>query len=294
MMVSKELHQLGKIAGSTYQAEIAYMTNYDNDWDGEFDAWVGPYASKSKDAWFKALQYNHVPVDAYNLNHDSSLEDLKKYKVIVYPHAAIITKEQVELFEAYVKQGGRIIFGCRSGYKDETGQTYMKAFPGYLADLVGVTVEEFTREAPFEAVPRIQFKGLDEVETNDFNEVLKPHCDVEIVGTFTNAHFEGKPALVKRNYGKGSSYYFGGVFNLELANLLIEELQLNTYQNRFELPEEIELAIRHKDGKDFIFLLNYAHTAQEVVVKKEYKDAITGDHVTGKVTLGPFDVLVLE
>jgi len=293
--VSSEVQQIGeKIAGSSYQAEAALISNYDNEWDGEFDQWHGPYATKSKDAWIKAFQYNHIPVDAFNLHSETTVDDLKKYKVLIYPHAAIVTKQQANLFSEYVQQGGNIIFGCRSGYKDETGQTYMKEFPGYLADLVGITVEEFTRVAPFEQVPSINFKGAHDIEANDFNEVLQLQEDVEVISTFAGAHFEGKPALVKRNDGLGSSYYYGGVFNLDLASLLINEFELNSYQDKFKLPEEIELAIRQKDGNDYTFLLNYSDKPQEIVVKKEFRNMLTGNQVCGGVTLKPYGVLVLE
>ncbi|MBD1382191.1 beta-galactosidase [Metabacillus arenae] len=293
--VSKEIHQIGeKVAGSSYKAEVALVTSYDNEWDGEFDKWVGPYAAKSNDLWIKAFQYNHVPADAVYLRNETTIDELKKYKALVYPHAAIVTKQQADLFREYVNQGGKIIFGCRSGYKDETGQTYMKAFPGYLADLVGVTVEEFTRVAPYEEIPRINFKGENELEANDFNEVLHPQYDVDVISTYTNTHFEGKPALVKRTHGAGTSYYFGGVFNLKLASLLIDELQLNNYKDQFDLPEKIELAIRSKVGNDYVFLLNYADTTQKIVVKRKMRDAITGNIISNKVTMQPFDVLVLE
>lgn len=293
--VSKEMQQLGeKVAGSTYKATVAYVTNYDNEWDGEMDLWYGPYANKSRDAWFKAFQYNHVPLDAVNLNEQTTLEELQKYEVLVYPHAAIVTKQQAELFEEYVEQGGKVIFGCRTGYKDETGQTYMKAFPGYLVDLAGVTVEEFTRVAPFEEVPKVKFNGTKEVVANDFNEVLEVQGDAEVLGSFIGAHFEGKPALVKNRYGKGNSYYYGGVFNLDIATLLIEELELNSYQAQFDLPEEIELSVRQKDGKEYTFLLNYSGKQQNIRVKKEFTNAITGNSVSEEVTLKPYDVLVLE
>lgn len=294
--VSKEIHQISeKIVGSAYKAEVALVTSYDNEWDGEFDNWYGPYGSKSKDAWIKAFQYNHVPVDALYLNKETSLDELKKYKALVYPHAAIVTEQQADLFSEYVKQGGKIIFGCRSGYKDETGQTYMKAFPGYLADLVGVTVEEFTKVAPYEEVPGINFKGENVIEANDFNEVLELKDEnVEVISTFSNAHFEGKPALVKRNFGLGSSYYFGGVFNLDLASLLIKEFELNNYQDQFVLPEEIELAIRQKDEKEYVFLLNYSNRPQEIDVKKEFRNALTGNKIMSQFTLNPYDVMILE
>jgi beta-galactosidase len=294
--VSKEIQLIeGKIVGSSYKAEVALVTSYDNEWDGEFDKWYGPYAAKSKDAWIKAFQYNHVPADAVYLRNETTLDEIKKYKVLVYPHPAIVTKRQAELFKEYVKEGGKIIFGCRSGYKDETGQTYMKAFPGYLADLVGVTVEDFTRVAPFEEVPSINFKGENVLEANDFNEILHLQSDdVEVIGTYSNAYFEGKPALVKRNYGLGSSYYFGGIFNLEHASLLLKEFELNNYQDQFELPEEIELAIRHKDGIEYTFLLNYSERPQEIVVKNEFRNILTGKMVTNKHTVNPYDVLILE
>jgi beta-galactosidase len=294
--VSKEIQLIeDKIVGSSYKAEVALVTSYDNEWDGEFDKWYGPYESKSKDAWIKAFQYNHVPADAVYLRNETTINELKKYKVLVYPHPAILTKQQAELFKEYVTEGGKIIFGCRSGYKDETGQTYMKAFPGYLADLVGVTVEDFTRVAPFEEVPSINFKGENVLEANDFNEILHLQSDdVEVIGTYTSAYFEGKPALVKRNDGLGSSYYFGGVFNLEHASLLLKEFELNNYQDQFELSEEIELAIRHKDGIEYTFLLYYSERPQEIVVKKEFRNILTGNMVTNKHTLNPYDVLILE
>jgi len=40
--------------------------------------------------------------------------------------------------------------------------------------------------------------------------------------------------------------------------------------------------------------MNYSDAPQEVVIKKDFTDAITGNHVTNKRTLTPFDVLILE
>ncbi|WP_048717180.1 beta-galactosidase [Bacillus sp. 522_BSPC] len=294
--VSKEIQLIGeKVVGANYQAEIAIVTNYDNEWDGEFDKWSGPFTSISKDAWFKALQYNHVPVDAYNLNRNSTIQELKKYKVLVYPHAAIVSEATAELLKEYVKQGGKLILGCRSGYKDETGQTYMKAFPGYLAELTGITVEDFTREAPFEATPKIIYKGKTEITTTNFYEILKVESEnAEVIGEFSNCYFEGKPSLVKRQFGEGTCYYFGGVFTIELAEKLMEETQINDYRNKFDLPDSVELSIRKKEGQEFVFLLNYSHLPQEINVKQEMTDILTGEKVYQKVRLKGYDVLVLE
>lgn len=213
----------------------------------------------------------------------------------MYPHAAIVSEQTADLLKEYVKQGGKLILGCRTGFKDETGQTYMKVFPGYLAELTGITVEDFTKEAPFEATPKVMYKEKAEIKTSDFYEALKVEADnAEVIGKFTDCYFEGKPSLVKRQYGEGTCYYFGGVFTIELAEKLIEETQINDYKNKFDLPESVELSIRKKEGKEFVFLLNYSHEPQDIDVKQEMTDILTGEKVYQKVRMKAYDVLVLE
>ncbi|MFS0636796.1 Beta-galactosidase C-terminal domain [Mesobacillus foraminis] len=62
-----------------------------------------------------------------------------------------------------------------------------------------------------------------------------------------------------------------------------------------KVPEKVELAVReHQNGSTFVFLLNFDHTPQEIEVEKEAKDLFTGTVVSGRVTMNPFDVLILE
>lgn len=294
--VSEEINRIGdKLAGSIYKADVAIVTDYQNEWDKELDHWYGPYLDKSQQTWFKACQYNHIPVDVLNLNSETTLEDLSKYRALIYCHPAILTKKTAALLEKYVEAGGQIIFGCRTGYKDETGQTYMMPFPGYIRNLVGVTVEDFTRVPPFENKPTFIWKESQEIEAEDFNEVLRVESgDVEVLGYYQGTYYEGKPALVKRTYGKGTSYYFGSVFNLDIANLLLDDLNITKYTDLFVLPEDIELAIRHKDSRNYVFLLNYAASPQEIVINKEMNDLISGQKLVGKTVMQPYDVIIIE
>jgi beta-galactosidase GanA len=44
--IGRELAQAGPaIAGSTYQASVAIVKDYDNEWDGELDSWHGPMSA---------------------------------------------------------------------------------------------------------------------------------------------------------------------------------------------------------------------------------------------------------
>jgi len=153
--VGQELERIAtRLAGSRCEASIAIVSDYDNEWDGELDKWYGPLAVRSIRAWFKALQREHVAVDRVMLTERTSLADLQRYRVLVYPHPAILTETTAYLLREFVEAGGILLFGARTGYKDEHGHCRMMPLPGYAAPLCGVTVEDFTAvlkdaDAPF-------------------------------------------------------------------------------------------------------------------------------------------------
>ncbi|THF80354.1 beta-galactosidase [Cohnella fermenti] len=143
--IGEELGRVGgRIAQSRYEASIAIVSDYDNAWDGEFDSWHGPLTARSTKAWFKALQREHIAVDSLTLTERTTLDELRRYKALVYPHPAILTEQTAELLRAYAEAGGAVLFGARTGYKDERGHCRMLPMPGFAASLCGVTVEDFT------------------------------------------------------------------------------------------------------------------------------------------------------
>ncbi|WP_121613511.1 beta-galactosidase [Mesobacillus foraminis] len=297
--IGNELNSIGeKIAESRYQAQAAIVRDYDNEWDGELDHWHGPLAQESTMAWVKAFQYQHIPADALYIRKDMKAEELLKYKLLVYPHAAILTQETADLLSEYVQKGGKLILGARTGYKNEHGHCNMAPFPGPVSELCGISVEDFTRVGPYEEAPEIVLEWSEErrVRADHFNEALKVESPkAEILAVYENSYLAGKPALVKNPYGEGFAYYYGGAFNLQLAEELLKEAGLSKPVDWVKVPEKVELAVRkHQNGSTFVFLLNFDHSPQEIEVEKEAKDLLTGTIVSGSVTMNPFDVLILE
>jgi beta-galactosidase GanA len=60
-----------------------------------------------------------------------------------------------------------------------------------------------------------------------------------------------------------------------------------------EVPESCEIAVREKDGKKFLFVLNYAKTLVSITVKKETADLFTGRTLSGNSEIEPYGVKVL-
>ncbi|WP_123041105.1 beta-galactosidase [Cohnella candidum] len=300
-IIGEELARVGaQWLGSTFRAEVAILKDYDNEWDGELDKWHGPFTGRSVSAWFKALQRRHIPVDTKYVRASTTIEELAKYRVLVYPHPAVMPKETAALLKRYVEGGGTLVLGCRSGYKDAAGQCYMQPFPGPLSGMCGIQVEDFTLIGPYQQAPQVKWNaaGAGTLPGDGFADILRVTAEsAEILAVYASDYYAGKPALVRNRQGEGTAYYYGSVFTEESAGALIKVLGLQSPASEWgELPEGVELAIRehHSNGNKFAFLLNYAHDIQTLTFRKPLRDLLSGTEVHGSVAMKPFDVLVLE
>lgn len=287
----KDIRNIQKICGKEYAAEVALLKDYDNEWDAEEDVWHSEADRISYDGWFRALQKKHVPYDMVYIDDDTELCELLKYKMAVYPHPTILTKKRATLLKEYAKQGGTVIFGCRTGYKNLDGRCYMMPMPVYAAGLCGAEVEEFTFLSPYDEEQLVDI-GNKKVSAPCFNDILKI-TDGEEIGVFENNYYKGKSAVSVKNVGKGKVYYFGAAFNEDTAKAFVDMENLKPPMNLHEvidLPENIELAVRG----EYIFLLNYGQESVEFNCHAKFKDMITGNEYSDKITINGYDVVVLE
>lgn len=303
--IGDELAKAGnRIASTRFTADIALVRDYDNEWDGEYDIWHGPFAWTSGKAWFKALQYRHIPSDTLFMRDETTLADLQRYKVLVYPHPTIMRDETAALLEQYVREGGIVIFGCRTGYKDERGQCYMRPFPGAAAGLCGISVEEFTMVKGTRAPVSMQWNGDDGQSGGEpvltgadaFNDVLLPEADtVEVIASYASDYYAGKPAVTRNAFGKGQAWYYGAVFNEASAGQIIDRLGLaSPAADWLKLPMGVELAVREGENGPLHFLLNYGEEPATVSIGRTKTDLLTGRELSGEVTLEGFGVVVLS
>lgn len=298
--VGRELNALGpRVVATQTSAQVGIVCDYDNEWDGELDSWHGPYTRQSVQSWFTALQVRHVPVDAVYLRPGTTFDDLAKYKVLVYPHPAILTETTAALLTDYVSRGGTLVFGCRTGYKDATGQCYMRPFPGPVAELCGLTVADFTRIGPDESAPALRWSDANgpAVAAESFNDILQVEASsAEVLAEYAGGYYAGASALVRNPVGDGNAYYYGAVFSVKAAAALSERLGLvSPVADFLDVPQAVELCIRENPqlGERLVFLLNYSDAEQTVTLSRSATDVLTGKQMEGSFVLAPFDVCVL-
>lgn len=293
--VSCKLKRIQEIAGSAYSAKVGILKDYDNIWDCQVDRWHDRVESISQKSLFTALQRVHVPFDYVYFERNAELKDLKKYEVLFYPHASILTRERMELLERYVEEGGKLVMGCRTGYKEKNGKCVTNCLPGLASALTGADIPEYSFVAPDDGKVMAEWDGQ-RMEAAVFNDLLAPVGEsAEVLATYVDSYYAGTPALIRNRFGEGEAYYFGGAFALDTAELFIRKLGIGEpYGELMEIPADCELAVREKDGVQYLFVLNYGKHPAEITLKAELREMISGEICCGTQSLEPYGVRVYK
>lgn len=84
-----------------------------------------------------------------------------------------------------------------------------------------------------------------------------------------------------------------GAFTRDAAEVFLRKLGVaEPYQSLLELPRETELAIREKDGRQYIFVLNYSHEPVQICLKQPMRDMYAGTETEGTIELKAYETKV--
>lgn len=286
--IGKLMPLLKDIAGKPYEAKVAVIEDYDNNYDAEIDRWHGSLEWESGDALFKALQKNHTPFDYVNFYKGGISADLLKYKAVFWAHPVIVTEKQIKVLKTYVENGGILILGCRSGYKDEYGRCTMAKLPGLFAEMTGADVKEYSFIQPDISTIAIE-TGRDRLHARVFADRLSEETTSNIIGRYSEEYFAGDGAVSVNNLGLGKVYYYGSVFDEASVEYFLNETgTAKPYDNIIEIPAECEIAVRG----NYIFVLNYTGKEQNILVKEPVLNIYSQKKDLGEITLSAYEVYI--
>lgn len=294
----QKLKSIDAVCGAKNVAAFALIKDYDNEWDAEVDVWHRRVAEKSEKEIFVASELYHTPYDIVYLQEDSELRDLTEYPVLIYPHPVIMDERRARLLREYVEQGGVLVIGCRSGYKDMNGRCVMMPQPGLLQGIVGSDVRDFTFESPAEenVWARLQgCKGKEVIDMPIFNDILEPLEGTEVLAVYGNSYYAGEAAVTEKKLGDGKAIHFGSTFSRDNLDWLFGYLGVKEpFANVIDAPETLEIVMREKEGKRYLFALNFQAGDVEFTLRKKAKLMYTGEETEGGQKLPAYGTAVYE
>ena len=286
MAFGEMLRKIDPVCGAENVAAFALVKDYDNEFDQRADRWHSRIASHSEKEIFAAAEESHTPYDILYLRDDFPLEALRNYPVLFYPHPLLMSEARTALLKQYVELGGTLVLGCRAGIKDLHGRFPMLVQPGLLRDVTGTEVTDFGFLSP--------------AEENDpdypvFNDVLSPMEGTEVLERYRRSYYAGEPCLTEKRLGQGRCLHLGSAFSRDVTRRIFRHLGIEEPFARFlTAPEAVQLVLREKEGRRFLFALNYLPETQTLTLRVPARELCSGIDCSGVQALPPFGVAVYE
>lgn len=278
------------LQGTTVHAEVALLNDYPSRWAIDWQKHnraFDPIASFM--SYYRPL---HALVHSLDVVADTA--PLSGYKLVVAPALNVITPEAARNLEAYVKNGGHLVLGQRSGMKDEDNGLWAERQPGPLVNLLGGRVAQFY--ALDTTVPVSGEWGT--ADTKTWAEQLQtttPDARVLMRYGKSNGWLDDQPAAITRSLGKGSITYIGAALDeatmRRAAQWMLTESRVQPQLSG--LPADIDVAVRSGDGKQVLILTNYGEQTRTVPLPSEMQDVLSGSTVHS-VQLPRYGVAVLQ
>ena len=274
------------LRGSTPITNVAMIYDYPNRWAIERQPMSGSY-----DVWKSFTRYRAAlaPV-SQGVDVLRNADDLARYPLVVAPNLPLMSADLAQKLSDYVRAGGHLVIGTRSGVKNENSRMWQ---PSPLEPLIGARID--VSEAP--AAPVSMTGALGESLATVWAEranMLAP--DVETLLRYGKADgwLDGAPAVISRAVGKGRVTYVGAWLEEAALERLIAwtAAKAGVAPTWRGIPEGVEVDARRVGDHTTYIVINWSATPKTVTLPHAMHDLLSSASVRSK-TLGRFDIAVL-
>ena len=286
-----ELQKLGdSIVGAASEARVGIVFDWDN-WHALDDA-VGPVRDKR---YYETVKKHYLPFFEKNvavdvLFHDS---DFSRYDIVVAPMLYMVKEGFAQKIEAFAANGGSFVTTCFSGIVNETDLAFANGYPGPLAHVLGIWVEEIDALYEGQTNSIVLMEGGGTYSCGHLADLLHTES-AETLAVYAADFYAGMPALTKNQFGKGTAYYIASDPEASFLHQFYGQLIRQHHINAWETPSGVEVTQRFKEGKAILFVLN--HNPQSTGLRlddKRYSNLLTDEIVTGSLNLAAYGVAIL-
>jgi len=292
--VSQTAHEFVQVESSFRDtipvSQVALLYSYDSHWAIQFQKHTEKYDDIGLlKSYYRALRQLSQSVDVV-----SAYAPLDSYKLVVAPSLNVLPKDLGDHLLEYVRNGGQLVLGPRSGMKDEFNALLPQRQPGYLAEALGARVEQYYALEKEFPVSGTWGTGTASIWADQLKTRV-PDAEPLLKYGKSNGWLDDQPAAVTRSYGKGRITYIGAILDDKLMAVAAEWLvQKSGVIPVFgALPEGVEVSRRTGGGgKQVFILINYAQESRRVALPHPMK-ALLENKQAETLELAPYGVSVL-
>jgi beta-galactosidase len=241
--------------GDLVRSEVALLFDYENLWSTSIQPHSGGW-----NYWALQLTY-YMALRGMGL--DVALThprfDLSNYKVVLAPALNMVDESLAQHLTDYVKQGGQLVIGPRSGFKTLTNRVHTPA-PGPLSELMGVKITRVDGIRPgYTEYVKYGRKKLSYTTWAD----LMTATTAKVLATYESDAYKGVAAVTQQAHGKGSCLTVGMWTDIEGLRVVLGPVLKQAGLETLSLPEGVRVNRRGK----LSYLLNFSPSDVSINVK---------------------------
>ncbi|TDQ41125.1 beta-galactosidase [Aureibacillus halotolerans] len=292
--VGKSLGQLSDVAGTSVEANVAIVFDWENEWaiqDAQGFATEDKKYIETLEEHYRYFWERGISVDVITPNQ--SMDD---YKLIICPMLYMIPEGFAEKTEAYVQNGGTFVTTYATGLVNETDLAFTTGGPGPFQKLLGIRTEEIDTLYPEETREIVTTKGV-KYKAQEYCELIHAE-DAESIAFFTSDFYADQPAATVRTHGKGKAYYIASRNEESFQDAFYEgvakDLDINTPYG-IVVPKGVSLQVRTDGDWDYLFVMNFSESPQRVQLGEQvFEDMLAETTSSNTLHLEKYGVRVLK
>jgi beta-galactosidase len=244
------------------------LWEHENMWDLDIQPQTTQWNTWSlRNTYTSIIKSTGAPTDF--ITEKSNFSD---YPFIVAPAYQLIDNKLVEKWRNYVQKGGHLILTCRTGHKDKNGHFFEAKLAEPIASLLGANVEFFDM-LPNGVSAKVTYHN-EEYDWNCWSEILYPHQGTEVLATYNDQYYKGKPAATTRKLGQGTVTFIGVVSNDgEFERAIVRDVYKRAGVIIEDLPKGVY--IEWRDG--FVTAVNYSDKPYDLKISAK-KEILLGEN----------------
>jgi beta-galactosidase len=290
--VGQTLEKLSEVVGTNRPADVAILYDWESNWainDAQGFGLETKRYPQTLVQHYRPFWEQDIPVDVITKEQDFSA-----YRLLIVPMLYLVSEETISRLKMFVANGGTLVMTYISGLVNEHDLTYLGGWHKDLQEIFGMKPVETDTLYPNDK-NYVSYRNQS-YELKDYATIIELNT-ANVEGLYEDDFYANTPAVTSHQFENGQTFYIGGrledQFHRDFYQELIDQLSLEPVAS-VRHGRGVSVQVRQAPEKDFIFVMNFTEEKQPVVFESLVTDLITGEEITGELTLEKYEVRIVE